>query len=784
LFALLVAACAKKGSESAPALSASPPPPPATLTDVNLVASDMGGGVESISTGNDEAGFNAWRLNDGADDPTWKAPETWTWNPDRWVKYPFETVVSFFERRSALVGAVTYVVPEHSAAQLVDVKSAAPRDVEVWTSMDGPTGKFTKAAAATFDDTPGEKKIIFPAVEARFVKLRVLSGVSPQELELAEVRVLESARDGYTPLFERAPDAKRWKGSPREAAQRGLDWLQPAALQWTTDSNCFGCHVQSQALMGQGVALGQGYRISMDAVQKLEAFIHSVETPEGAWPSSPVSPSIAAFGSMGLAYAMDVRNERADDKMLAALGNLLKLQQADGSLDFDFTEPPIIQGQFMTTANALVAIEWAVRHLKEPKYTEAADRALAWIASHDPETTQDHAFKIIALMDYGTPDQKRIAWSTVEALVARQQPDGGWKEVPTTDGSNPFATGQALYAFKRAGISVGGEMFRRGVDFLLKSQVNEPTSSRGSWKSVHTQSHRNSDFAPTMWAVIGLAGSYGTQALGALRVVKEQGEKATRPNLEIVLDVSGSMKTTLGESTRWETALKVLKELVDSLPDDLNVGLRVYGHRYPSKSAQTCQDTELVVPIGKLDRGRIVNTASQLQPRGETPLIASILKTVGDLRAAGGGSVILITDGEESCHGSATAAAAQIRKSGIDVSLNIVGFTLTGKEVEKELSTLAGSTGGRYYGAQDGAQLSRALKLASLQHFPYDVLDTAGKVIASSQSSELDRELAPGAYRVRIHALDQTLEAPVTIVADRTTQLAIGVEGARFNIKP
>lgn len=100
------------------------------------------------------------------------------------------------------------------------------------------------------------------------------------------------------------------------------------------------------------------------------------------------------------------------------------------------------------------------------------------------------------------------------------------------------------------------------------------------------------------------------------------------------------------------------------------------------------------------------------------------------------------------------------------------------------VGTLAGSTGGRYYGAQDGAQLSRALKLASLQHFPYDVLDTAGKVIASSQSSELDRELAPGAYRVRIHALDQTLEAPVTIVADRTTQLAIGVEGARFNIKP
>ncbi len=180
------------------------------------------------------------------------------------------------------------------------------------------------------------------------------------------------------------------------------------------------------------------------------------------------------------------------------------------------------------------------------------------------------------------------------------------------------------------------------------------------------------------------------------------------------------------------------------------------------------------MPIAKLDRDRIVKTATRLKPRGETPLIHSILQTVGDLKAAGGGSVILITDGEESCKGDAKAAAAEIQASGVNVTLNIVGFTLTGETVEAELGALAGSTGGRYYSAQDGEQLSRAVKLAALNRLPYDILDASGKIIVSGQTSELSRELPPGKYRIRIDALGQVLEEPLTIVANQTT-----IPGAR-----
>jgi hypothetical protein len=777
--ALAATACSRQDGgpppASAPREQESAPEAPAKPKDVNLADAGMGGAVEEL-TDNYGPGFTGRRLIDGLLDPTWKWAEDY-----KEVPYPQEAVISFFERESALVKAITLVLPPDA--------SSAPKDVEVWTSMKNPYDEFTRAATASLAARPGEQTVSFSPVEARYVKLRILSGAVKKTLEIAEVRVIEGTKPGYTPLFVRVPLAKLWKGSPREGAQRGLDWLQHAAPVWITNNNCFGCHVQAQVLMGQAVAYKHGYRVNTRSVRRLYEYTRS-QSSWGSWWNP--SHSATAFGAMGVTYAAEILGTANDkeypytDRGLLGESSdrLVERQEEDGASPIDELAPPIVQGKFMTTANALVAIKWTAAHIDDPKYAKAAERALAWIESHEPETTQDKIFKVIALMHYGTPEQKRSAWSVVETMAAEQQADGGWREDATSKGTNAFATGQVLYAFKQAGISIHGDMFRRGVDFLLKNQINDPASlDNGSWAAMNTASERPSGFAPTMWAVIGLAGAYGPEPTGALQIVKQQGDKPPSPNLEIVLDVSGSMNTKLGDTTRWKTALTMLGEVVAALPDDMNVGLRVYGHRESSKSPRTCKDTELVVPIARLDRERIVKAASRLKPRGETPLIHSILQTVGDLKDAGGGSVILITDGEESCKGDAKAAAAELQASGLNLTLNIVGFTLTGENAVAELTALAGSTGGRYYSAQDGAQLSRAVKLAALNRLPYDIFDASGKLLVSGQTSELSRELPPGKYRIRIDALGQVLEGPLTIIADRTTMLRLGVEGDRFVIQ-
>ncbi len=787
-FALVVLACAACSQQGGPAGAPAPPP------NANLAAADMGGAVEELNakvevsynlkqfTDNYGPGFTGRRLIDGLLSPTWKIAVEYVDQQD--LPYPEEAIISFFERQSALIKAVTIMLP-------TDV-SAAPKNIEIWTSMDNPTeNRFAKVAEATLEARPGEQTLTFDPVEVRFVKLRILSGVSPDALEIAEVRVIEAKDSDYTPLFVRAPLVKYWKGSPREAAQRGLDWLQQAATDWSTKSNCFGCHAQSQALMGQAVALKQGYRVNLRSVRVLDEHVRQ-QNSWGVWFNNSYSATV--FGAMGVAYAADILGIKSDKGLygahpysegllLVSADALLERQMQDGSLPVDFVEPPIIQGQFMTTADALVSIKRAAANSADPKYGLAAGRAIEWIASHEPETNQDKVFKIIALVHYGTPDQKRMVWSVVEELSTEQQADGGWKEAPAAAGSNAIATGEVLYAFRQAGVSIHTPMFKRGVDFLLAQQENKPIPENGSWYATNTASKRPSSMAHTMWAVIGLAGAYGPERTGALHIVKQQGDKPSTPNLEIVLDVSGSMNTKLGESTRWKTALDVLKQVTDALPEDMKVGLRVYGHRYSSKSAETCTDTQLVVPLQRLDRGRIMKTASRLRPRGETPLIRSVLQTVGDLKAAGGGSVILITDGEESCKGDPVAAAAELKASGLDVTLNIVGFTITGQAVEAQLGALAGSTGGGYYGAQDGSQLARAVMLTALQRLPYDIFDASGHMLVSGETSELSHELPPGKYRIRMDALGQKLEEPVTIVADQTTSIGVGVEGDRFVLR-
>jgi hypothetical protein len=773
----------------APAVAIEQPPAPeapATLTDVNLVAAGVGGAVEEL-TGFYGPGLTGNRLIDGEAAATWYAPADWSaygmFNKTYWTKYPQDVVFSFFERQPALVGAVTILPPDAPTMKLENPAdpSTAPAEIEVWTSMDIAPERFTKIATATLESKPGEQTVSFPATNARFIKLRLLSGATARVVEIAEVRVLESVREGYEPLFSRMPEAKLSKGSPREAAQRGLEWLQQSAVDWSTQRNCFGCHVQSQALMGQAVALEQGYRVSMPAMRALTDFMREQQKPTGTLGTNHELTS-AVFGAMGFAFAAEANGRKNDPELFRTVDYLLKIQGKDGAIPVEYSDPPVVQGGFMMTANALVALEWAATHSRDPKYRQAADRALAWIAGNEPVIAQDLAFKIVAVNHYGNPEQKRAAWPLAEALAAQQASDGGWKETAAMEGSNAFATGLVLYAFKQAGVSVRSEMFKRGVDYLLKTQVREPTTAHGSWKAIHTQSQRATDFPPTMWAVIGLAGAYGTDPMGALQIMRE-GDKLAARNLEIVLDVSGSMNTKLDDGNRWQTALAALKEVVDTLPEDLNVGLRVYGHRYSSKSPQTCQDTELVVPLARLDRERIMKAATALKPRGETPLIRSIQKAVGDLKVSGGGSVILITDGEESCKGDPKVAAREIKASGVNVTLNIVGFTLTGKAVENELGTLAASTGGRYYGAQDGEQLARAVKLAALQRLPYDILNGSGKVVASGQTGELSRELPPGNYRIRIDALGQVLEEPFTVIADQTTTLPLAVENDRFIIR-
>lgn len=256
----------------------------------------------------------------------------------------------------------------------------------------------------------------------------------------------------------------------------------------------------------------------------------------------------------------------------------------------------------------------------------------------------------------------------------------------------------------------------------------------------------------------------------------------TRKNLEIILDASGSMKAAMaGKKTRWDVALETLDQVLNTLPDDFNVGLRMYGHREPSTSPKTCTDTELLVPVRRLNRAAIMRRAETFKPKGETPLVYSSLQAPGDLKSLGGGTVILITDGEESCKGDPVKAAEELKASGLDLRLSIVGFALKNPKTQQELSAFAQATGGLYYAANSGAALADAVTVAAIEKFPYTVYDAAGKVVLGSEAGSGSDPVPPGTYKVVVKAGARELVAPkVTVALGQAVTLTIAMKNGQL----
>lgn len=792
------------------------------LTDTNLALEENGGAIELVNgalhkgRGEDVpasfcgGGLNGSRLIDGRAEPAWAGDPR---NDPQELPHqvmlpvaPFEIIISFYRHQTALVGAVGIT----SGKDL----NRAPKDVEVSVSNVTPSEGFQNVATVTLPGDSAEQEIRFSPVEARYVKIRVLSiqgATDPDNpaAAIGEVRVLEVERKGYVSLRDRNPDLPDWKFSPRYAAQRGINWLQPAAIGWGIDKGCFGCHIQSQAAMGLTLAAQNDYLVSRNCVRDLADLTVKKQKDDGSFDRDAEGSTM--FAAMGLAYWDDLGGIQQNGALLKSLDYLLAKQKDTGEMPYGqagCNGLAVLQGSIMATANSLVAFNRAFAETHDMRYKAAADRALAWIATSRPAapegfTTQDKVFKILALARFGSSEQRPAIEDLAEQLVRDQKASGGWSECSFADRQatasdwagfrepNPFSTGQVLYAFKKAGMSISSSPFLKGVQYLLKAQRPD-----GSWPANSQVMHTmGASYAPTMWAVIGLAGSFGHMTTGSLQIIAEAdpAKVAAARNLEIILDVSGSMMSKLGKSTRIATARQVLHDVMAKLPDDFNVGLRVYAHRYSFKDVkQSCTDTELLVPIQRLDRQRIQSSVDHLKPRGDTPLFYSLRQTPGDLKPAGGGSVIVITDGQETCSGdqehtrqAAEETTRELKATGIPETVNIVGFTLQGtekKEAEQVMPPLAQATGGRYYYAEDGQALSRALSLAALNKFPYEVLDTRGQQVAQGQAGPLSEALPPGTYKVIVHAEDQELSQKVTLAANKDTILKIVRQGQQFSL--
>jgi hypothetical protein len=327
------------------------------------------------------------------------------------------------------------------------------------------------------------------------------------------------------------------------------------------------------------------------------------------------------------------------------------------------------------------------------------------------------------------------------------------------------------YYGTRAMYLAGGEDWRIWKDWMCRFLVDHQNDD-GSWEGQRNEKTLDAyrvalgalmlefccGHVPIYMSPVKRAGS------GTIKVDFEKGaEKEAGKNVEIIMDASNSMWGQIGGEAKITIARKVLAHIINGLPDTMNVGLRVYGHRYGLNDPKACKDTQLLVPIGPVAKTQLIDTVNKIQLKGKTPLVLSVLEAIKDFEKIPNGSIILVTDGIESCNGDIKSIGPAVKKSGLELKVHIVGFDIKEKEARAELEAIAESTEGRYLDAKNAGELLSALE--QTLKLEYVVLNEKGEEAGRGIVGGDAVKLKEGTYTLRVPLAPQPLETKVQVKA-------------------
>jgi hypothetical protein len=316
-------------------------------------------------------------------------------------------------------------------------------------------------------------------------------------------------RRGYTPVV----DALKKSGASdsaliKQSVEKAIALLQKSGPEFVKVSGCSSCHHQSLPQMAYGAARERGFQVNADISQQQTKAVMAMFKPiremmlEGKdqVPDPAITVSYAMIGLSAEGYA--------PDETTAAMAYLVSAHQtADGSFRGLAGRPPMESSVFSATALSIRALQV---YGKEPH--EKIRRAAEWLRTAKPRTTEERTMQLLGLAWAKAKSADLLAFT--KALVAEQQKDGGWAQLPAL-GSDAYATGQALVALQASGqLDVNDPVYQRGVAFLLRTQRED-----GSWfvqsRSVPLQPYKESGFphgkdqwisaAGTSWAVMALS---------------------------------------------------------------------------------------------------------------------------------------------------------------------------------------------------------------------------------------------------------------------------------------
>jgi ankyrin repeat protein len=260
----------------------------------------------------------------------------------------------------------------------------------------------------------------------------------------------------------------RKTNTPQAAVRDALPLLQKADLNFTKKSGCVSCHNEALTDMALSTARKAGFHID-EPMAKQE--VAAVATFYGEW-RERLLQGMAPGGPAYILQGLHADQYPADLTTDAISRYLINRQFADGhwGVGCGGSRNPLCGDEITNTANSLRAIQLYALGPLRANADKAVVRAAQWLSTAPIYTHEDRTFRVFGLT-WANADVKQA----MRDLIATQKTDGGWSDnpyMPTTS----YATGEALMALHEAGMPVTDPVWKRGVQFLLRTQTED-----GSW---------------------------------------------------------------------------------------------------------------------------------------------------------------------------------------------------------------------------------------------------------------------------------------------------------------
>lgn len=388
----------------------------------------------------------------------------------------------------ALEGGATANGKPRSRSALQD--AAAFADVEMVRSL------IAKGADVNAADGRGYTALMRAALSyeptaTQVVELLLASGANPApKNETGDTALSFALRFGETPVAALlrkagAPEPKTAVRVPApletntvaDAVKRTLPLLQRIGEPVRKLAACTTCHNHTLPAMAVAMARARGFAVNEEIARKETT--HAATLDQGLSAATLVAnvvPDFFAYQLIGLG-AETVPPGDATDRMVHYIA---AHQDPAGRFKVADYRPPQEYTDITFTATALRSMQIYPIPGRAAEFKERVQRSARWLAAQKPRDNEDHALRLMGLA------WARVSKSTLDAaasaLIARQQPDGGWSQLAHI-APDAYATGQTLYALHLAGIPATHPAYRKGVEYLLKTQRKD-----GSWY-VTSRSH-------------------------------------------------------------------------------------------------------------------------------------------------------------------------------------------------------------------------------------------------------------------------------------------------------